>query len=556
VGDPVVGLEPEAVAVEPGGQARVRVSIRNEGTIVEGYRVEVLDDVTGIEPGREGPAQWSETIPAEGEETGGEHDGVVTVYPGQQQSVAVVFSPPLGTRAPGGHCAFGVKVTSVVDPDCSTVVEGDLEVGKVTALQARIVPVTSAGRWSGRHVVQLSNGGNVQTRLRVVAEDPDRALGFMVHPETVELAVGASQPVRLKVRTRRPRLRGVTTRLPFTVHAAPADLPPATASPTPSPVPGQPAATTAVVDAAFTQKPILSLAALLSAALLLLAVVGAAAYGISQQPPAPKTFEEQGPPGTPEVSVEATGPHSVRVSWVPLQDIEGYRLLRLDAEGVSVGTEDVDAGLGALPVEDLQAGQEHCFVMQAVRGEASSPLSDPACATTDDEAVVATAESVPTERAEGTDESPATGAQETAEEETGAEPTTVPPVPEPETPSPTAPETDEETDPTATGPATGDLPGFVPGQWAAVVGTFPADGSTGEFGATERADALAERGVAAVVIDVTEFPDLGLTGQGWLVVLEDGFDTREAAFGACQETMSAAPDLVAFCNPPVVPVSQ
>ncbi len=71
---------------------------------------------------------------------------------------------------------------STLSPQVSAVAEGDVEIGKVSGLQAKIVPVTSAGRWRGRHTIQLSNWGNAPAQLRLVASDPDDALGFYLGP--------------------------------------------------------------------------------------------------------------------------------------------------------------------------------------------------------------------------------------------------------------------------------------------------------------------------------------------------------------------------------------
>ncbi|MCK0113076.1 fibronectin type III domain-containing protein [Ornithinimicrobium sp. F0845] len=540
--DPVVELEPVAAAVEPGGQTRVVVTVVNEGTIVEGYRVEVLDDVTGTGRDVVGPASWSEVLPAEGGRTGEGGEPDLTVYPGQQGVVVVVFSPPVGTRVPGGRCAFAIRVSSVVDPDTSTVIEGDLDIGKVTALQAKLVPVTSTGRWRGKHLVELSNWGNTPARLRVVAEDPDRALGFLVQPDTVELPVGASAQVRLKARTRKPTLRGTAARLPFTVRAEPADGAPTPQAP---PVPGMPLVEphTATVDGAFNQKPILTKGVVLGAGLVLVGVAGLTAYGLMTRGDGAQNFQELGVPDTPEVSVEATGPESVRVSWIPLDQVEGYKLFQLDAQGAVTTEMPLAPELGATPVEGLAPDQEHCFTMAAVRGEVQSPQSAPVCAHTPvaaptDEPTTTgppeeTTEAAPTTEGQPTD----TGAAETTgapttdgPAETGATATAVPP----------APPTDE--------------PPFEPGEWAAVVGVFPALGTAGETGATQLVEDLEAEGVEALAVNTEEFPDLGLAEQGWLVLL-DGKTTFEEASQACQDVQAALPELVGFCNPPVQPVS-
>ncbi len=172
VTDPVIRLDSDRVAVEPGGQAQVGVTISNPGSIVEGYHLDVVG---------EGPSSWAEVIPAE-----------VSVYPQQEAKAFVTFHPPGGNAAPSGTSPFGVRARSTVDPDASAVAEGDVEIGKVFGLQAKIVPVTSSGRWRGRHTVQLSNWGNAPAKLRIVASDPDAALGFYVRPDVVELPLGGT----------------------------------------------------------------------------------------------------------------------------------------------------------------------------------------------------------------------------------------------------------------------------------------------------------------------------------------------------------------------------
>ena len=85
VTDPIVSLDVDRVAVEPGGQVSVTIKITNPGTIVEGYRVEVVG---------EGVSDWGEALPPE-----------ISIYPQQDASAVVVFSPPGGTGAPGRHLA-------------------------------------------------------------------------------------------------------------------------------------------------------------------------------------------------------------------------------------------------------------------------------------------------------------------------------------------------------------------------------------------------------------------------------------------------------------------
>lgn len=127
--DPVLRLETTQLTVEPGGQARAEFTVLNPGTIVESYTLDVVG---------EQPIPWAEVTPP-----------VLSVYPQQQETATVVFSPPAGPTGPGGTVPFGIRAKSQVDPSSSAVVEGQLEIGQVFGLQAKLTPVTSSGRWRG-----------------------------------------------------------------------------------------------------------------------------------------------------------------------------------------------------------------------------------------------------------------------------------------------------------------------------------------------------------------------------------------------------------------------
>src|SRR3954452_6758666 len=124
--DPLLRLDATSVTVQPGGQAQVGVTVTSASDIVEGYSLSVV----GAQP-----SQWAEVVPP-----------TVNVYPGAEATAVVVFSPPSGTGAASGRFPFGVKAASTESADASSVVEGTVELGAVSGLQAKIVPVTSSGR--------------------------------------------------------------------------------------------------------------------------------------------------------------------------------------------------------------------------------------------------------------------------------------------------------------------------------------------------------------------------------------------------------------------------
>lgn len=223
------------VPVEPGGQATVAVTVRNRSSIVEGFRLDVVGDA----------AAWATFHPDE-----------VEIRPQEEAEALLVFAPPAATGAHAGAVPFGVRAVSQVDPATSTVAEGDLQVGSVAQSQVTITPVTSKGRFSARHRIEVANWGNAPVRLALSVSDPDEAVGFLLHPDVLDLPIGTSGRARLRVRARKPMLRGVPVRRPFKVVARP--VAPGASAPAPGPTPAfghdptQPS-----VDGAFEQRPVL-----------------------------------------------------------------------------------------------------------------------------------------------------------------------------------------------------------------------------------------------------------------------------------------------------------
>src|SRR6185312_8535065 len=157
-------------------------------------------DVVGLDP------SWWQVHPPE-----------LAVYPGKEESAVVLLTPPANAQAPEEALPFGVRAVSTLDAQRTVVEEGDLEVGRVLDLQASITPVTSRGRWAGRHRITYLNWGNSPVHLRLSVDDKDEELGFRLEPEQVSVPVGGSASARLRVRPRNPFLRGAPVRRPFQV---------------------------------------------------------------------------------------------------------------------------------------------------------------------------------------------------------------------------------------------------------------------------------------------------------------------------------------------------
>ena len=365
--DPVVTVDSDNVTVEPGGQASVTVRVRNLSSIVEGFRLDVVGDAAG----------WTQVLP--------DH---VEVLPQGEAQVLVLFSPPAGTATRAGQIAFGVRAVSQVDPESSAVTEGDLHVGAVSQSQATISPVTSKGRFSAKHRLEFSNWGNEPLRLGLEVSDPDEALGFLLTPDVLDLPLGTTATARLKVRARKPFFRGTPLRRAFRVVGRPVAPDERVPGPGPAPAPYGYDPTQPAVDAAFEQRPILGRPVV---PLAVLAVVAAGAIGLITSRSGDDPAAESVPPPTPTGFAATALKHdAVRLTWQPGDRVDGYTLLTIDPATrdqpeprvIVESPEPIPGSQGQFDVPGLTPNTESCYQLVAIRGDAESAATAPACATT------------------------------------------------------------------------------------------------------------------------------------------------------------------------------
>ena len=355
--DPLISLDTEHAAVQPGGQVRVTVTITNTGNLVEGFWLQVL-----------GPAAaWAEVVPPE-----------ISVYPQQDATAAVILSPPADGSALSGLLPFGVLASSTLDASSSAAAEADLEIGELHSLQAKIIPVTSTGRWRGRHVVQLNNWGNSQAQLQMIARDPDDALGFYVSPSYVDLPPGGQATVRLSARTKRPFLRGTAVRIPFQVIGEPVD---GGSQPPPAVPYGDPSRP--VIDAALNQKPILSRGLLTLMVLLVAGAVALVAFAVTRKETVVPELYPRGAPPKGVLRVTGVTPSTVSLAWDPVALADRYDLQQVDqATNSVIATNPLDAALTATDVKGLPAEADVCFRLTVTRAKVTGPPSDLVCTKT------------------------------------------------------------------------------------------------------------------------------------------------------------------------------
>jgi hypothetical protein len=195
----VVVLDEESLDVEPGGEVRAQAIVTGGGAggSVERLRLEVLGDAS----------RWAQVEPRH-----------VTVAPGEEQVVEIVFRPPHASSAAAREIPFGVRALSLDDRDRASVAEGDILVTPVRDLLARIEPPVGAGRWGAGYRVALDNRGVVPVRVRLSGTDPHGRLRFAVAPPEAEVPPGGSATALVSVRTRQPRLAGRPEKHGFAVE--------------------------------------------------------------------------------------------------------------------------------------------------------------------------------------------------------------------------------------------------------------------------------------------------------------------------------------------------
>jgi hypothetical protein len=215
---------------------------------------------------------------------------------------------------------------------------------------------------SGKHRVDFTNWGSAATYISLEGSDQGNALDFRFSPAQLELPIGASGQIRVTVRPRQRLLRGSPVVHPFRLSGRGA----------PSPVEG-----------AFEQRPLLGLPVVLGALVILVAIgVGAwvlgrtATGGGASAPPVPEDF-----------TAEPISHDLVRLEWTPVDGVDTYRVVRIDPEDAEASEppaleviDDIPGGQRGFDVGGLEAAQNYCFQIAAVRGDQESARSAAVCA--------------------------------------------------------------------------------------------------------------------------------------------------------------------------------
>ena len=189
-------LANKAVSVTPGGEAVTEVRIRNSGTIVDQFTLEVLGDA----------AAWTIVEPA-----------VIPLFPGAEAVARIKFKPPKSSSVPARAVPFAVRVKSREDARASLVEEGVVEVGPFNDTFAELIPRTAKGRSRAHARLALDNKGNVRISARLTAADPDRKLNFTITPPALSSEPGTASFASVRMSPRQRFLTGPPKTNPYKV---------------------------------------------------------------------------------------------------------------------------------------------------------------------------------------------------------------------------------------------------------------------------------------------------------------------------------------------------
>ncbi len=189
-------LGAKSTTVQPGGEASCEIRIRNSGTVVDQFTLEVLGDSAG----------WAIVEPPQ-----------VSLFPGAESVARIRFKPPKSPSIPARPIPFAVRVKSREDAKASMVEEGVVEVGAFTDTAAEIIPRTARGAARARAQLALDNRGNVRINARLTATDPDRKLNFAITPPGLVAEPGTASFAQIRLTPRQRFFTGPPKTLPYKV---------------------------------------------------------------------------------------------------------------------------------------------------------------------------------------------------------------------------------------------------------------------------------------------------------------------------------------------------
>jgi hypothetical protein len=191
-------LQSNEVGVTPGSEQSALMRVRNTGGVVDQFTFQSLGD----------GASWISVDPPQ-----------VSLFPGAEETVQVLFRPPRTSAARSGSYPFAVKILSREEPGEGVVEEGVVSVDIFDDRNVELFPQTSRGRNSGRFEVAVDNRGNAPITVALVGSDPENQLGYAFSSPTLAIPAGTAQITKLRVRPPKRIWKGPLKTYQFQVDA-------------------------------------------------------------------------------------------------------------------------------------------------------------------------------------------------------------------------------------------------------------------------------------------------------------------------------------------------
>jgi hypothetical protein len=189
-------LSTARVEVAPGGAANVELTVRNTGSVVDEFRIEILGE----------GAQWTTASPA-----------VLPLFPGASAPVTITFNPPRRSDRVAGEVDVAIKVVSREDADGSAVEELVVAIGGFDEPDAELVPRTIRASRKANVQVAIDNLGNRRMQRSLVATDADQKLKFDTVPADVVVEAGRAEFAKVTIKPVKTFFRGPDRTIPYRV---------------------------------------------------------------------------------------------------------------------------------------------------------------------------------------------------------------------------------------------------------------------------------------------------------------------------------------------------
>ena len=148
----------------------------------------------------------------------------VSLFPNDEASVGIAIRIPRTSSVVAGAYPVAVLVTSTVDRSRTGVPESSITVEPFSAVEASLRPQSSRGSSRARHVLDITNAGNVPAAMHITPSEPDELLDLQPQVEALRLDPGERRSVTVHVRSLSRVLKG-SERRPFQLLVQPTDAP-------------------------------------------------------------------------------------------------------------------------------------------------------------------------------------------------------------------------------------------------------------------------------------------------------------------------------------------